>query len=168
MNLYDPSRFQQAIDDYRNDRKSCDKAAALRKEIAAYMLDQRAKGTPIAGIGPSLGVLDAVKEQHSHDFNWRGRAFLVLLRVCLRPNRPGWNDYWMARWMCTHNLSCVRQMHVRAAGHTCTRWPHVVESAAWMVRSTRQHDPIFDSQMKQVEQDCGLCNPQIPPSYPAA
>lgn len=167
MNPFDPDQFQKVIDEYRGDRGNCEKAAALRKAVGAYMLDQRTRGTPLAGIGPALGFLDAIKEQHSHDFNWLGRAYLLLLRVSMRPHRPGWNDYWMARWMCTHSLACVKQMHDRAAGHTCTKWPYVIESAAWMVRSTRERDPIFDSQMKQTEENCALCNPKIP-AYPAA
>jgi len=145
-----------AVEAYRSN-PSCDNAANLRTALKEYLLAQQSRGTPIAAIGPFLGCMDSIAQLHDHDIGISGKFLMWSLRQMLKSNRPGWNDYWMMRWMCTHDPIALMKIHDRCAPHLTTPWPSVVETARWMVSSYRQQDKVFDHQMARVERDCELC-----------
>lgn len=147
--------FSGAIEAYRND-KSPENVRALRTMLQKYVAMQKEAGTPLAAIGPFLGIADAIDLEY--ETSWKGRAVMWAFRIALRPDRPGWNDYWMARWMVTREPEAVKEIHRRAAHiPPIGKWYVVAETAAWMVNSTMVQDHEFNHAYSDVLRQCEIC-----------
>jgi hypothetical protein len=145
-------RWTATIAQYRND-PTPENAVALRMMAVDYFKQRPDRRS----FGPFLGIMDAVEEKHpKQKWRWLHRAVLFVVSVLLKPDQPGWNDYWMARWMVSHSLAALIEIHRRA--RHLAMWPQVREMGRWMVRSYRIQDPDFDRAMSAVERTCEQCN----------
>jgi len=146
------TQLEKAIKAYRANPDHCANARDLRMVAGLALKTFR----DLASVGPALGIIDGVSELHSHDLGLIARAGIWFLkRYSLTPDRPGWNDYWMARWRVTRNPACADEIHRRACH--LVEWPAVAETAQWMVGSYRTQDSDFDAAMNSALLRCSEC-----------
>ncbi len=119
-----------------------------------------------AAFGPCLAIVEVLNEraQFKRSFSPRFVQRWVMprmLRRFLKPDRPGWNDYYMARWQLTKEQACVREIHRRAVHlavpHGNEMWAMVRFTAQWMVNSQRAENAEFDAALAVVEKQCAMC-----------
>lgn len=130
-------------------------AKAVRVFAIRFLKSQRDRGCALAGFGPTLAMLDVSSEAYKEGCTVRLAQWVI--RRALSEDRPGWNDYWMTRWLLTGDLLAVREIHRRAAHLDGAKWSMVAETAQWMVSSVRQSDREFDVAYREVEAACDLC-----------
>jgi hypothetical protein len=103
---------------------------------------------------PAMGMLEAVTPS--------GKKIPLLIRVgfglykflCCPPDRPGWNDYHMARWRLTGDRAELVEIHRRVHD---SNYREVQETAQWMVRAYRWQNADFHAAMQEVESNCERC-----------
>lgn len=146
----------QDIETYRLD-PSCENATALRKSAAVtFKREWLSKpGSRFALVGSILGLIDGIAEQHRHHKGLLLIVGLWFMRRNLGPERPGWNDYWMMRWMISHSVESAREIHRRACH--LTEWPDVRRSAEWMMKSVMGQDAAFEFAMNNAQLACNEC-----------
>jgi hypothetical protein len=144
---------------------------------------------------PVLGVWDALEERGAFDpgqfrhppFHrrpwWKRvkyRALLRFSRWCMLrlgnrlyvkyPDRPGWNDYWMACWMITGNPQHVHEIYKRATevpGPDCSESElATLRTARWMVTSVRAGMPDFEAAISALELHFGVPVVSLVPEAP--
>jgi hypothetical protein len=121
------SGHDELVDQYRSD-PSCENAEKVRKLVGMMFRSGR-----VDWIMPALGMMDAIGLKHRHAL--RIRALLWVWRPLIAPDRPGWNDYYMARWRLTGDRAELVEIHLRVHDDT---HPAVQETAQWMVRAYRR------------------------------
>jgi hypothetical protein len=122
----------------------------------------------IATFCPTLAITEIIFERK----HWKpGRELLARVAIAflrrwikhyVKPERPGWNDYYMTRWQLAKEQSAAeeihrRQKHIALPDMTGGPWQQVAWTANWMADSQRQQDPEFDAAMKIAEQSCPIC-----------
>jgi len=144
-------------------------------------LQLRRSGYQLGNCFTLLGVMDGLEERGGLDptILRRGRPLFCRLkgRLALKlfvwwkdyfgrtlwkkyPDRPGWNDYWMAIWFMTGNPEHAHEIYTRA---TAIPGPGVdaekfgtAATARWMVASVRGQHPDFDAQVSTLEAHYGV------------
>ena len=145
----DPAEFEKAMNAYCADPDKPENHKAMVTIVKTLLASQYA-----ALIGPAVGIIDAIGER------WKTQIALKIARwlekhICMTPDRPALNYYWMARWKLTNSITALRQIHWRA--YHCEEWPEVRATASWMVSSVRQQDSTFDSMVEWAERTCPDC-----------
>lgn len=97
----DITEFETMMKDYANNPST--QTGTKLFGLAMVVISQRG----LAGVGPVLAVIDVVTENMHDPFS--------VMRELLTAKRPGWNDYHISRWMLTHDICELRELHRRAA-----------------------------------------------------
>lgn len=156
-----PKEFEHAYELYRQ-RPTPENAHVLRVYVGQWLTTRE-----IGGIGPSLAILEVMNERGQIPRRWTGRLaakfFPGFVRRLFKPNRPGWNDYWMCRWELTQDRTCLVEIHRRTAhlerfhGPLDEDWAMVQFTARWMANSQCQQRADFQAALLEVEKSCGMC-----------
>lgn len=158
--MFDKQALAAAYELYRQ-RPSYENGLVLMKHCALWM-----RTRDVACLGIVFGVLDTLTERKHLGISWRKqwvtRAIFWGLRRQFKPERPGWNDYYMVRWQLTKNDSCAAEIHRRVKHlsvepNPATPWGMVAFTAQWMADTVRKEDPEFDAALLAAEHNCLLC-----------
>jgi hypothetical protein len=165
-NDFRETELEQVLELYRL-RPNAETGNQLTQMLAAYLI--RHGGS---GFGPFLGIMEVLLERKhvgtSRSFVRRaiGTGFVKLgVRICRRkmekiPSRPGWNDYWMARWQLTKENRAAEEIHRRVehvSGPEGSDWYYVNLTARWMARSQAEFNPEFAAAMDAAWIACPRC-----------
>lgn len=172
LNQFREIELEEALELYRL-RPNAETGKRLTQMLPAYLI--RHGGS---GFGPFLGIMEVLIERNhiGTSRSWirraMGSAFIKFgVRMCRRkmekiPSRPGWNDYWMARWQLSKENRCSQEIHRRVehvSGPKGSDWYYVSLTARWMARSQAEQNPEFAAAMDAAWSACPLCQagPQV-------
>lgn len=125
---------------------------ALAKRILGRAMKDLASQRELASFYPALGLLEAFLEERIVAPDWKTNAALWYFRRKKDEfgERPGLNDYLMAKWLITRNPQYLAELKIRAAredqsGYTCR----------WMLSSVAQRIPELNDQLENLDLTLG-------------
>jgi hypothetical protein len=166
---FDALEMARALELYR-ERPNLENGVALRKHVAAHLMTKQ-----ISAMGPALAILEILTSRgHSSIHAYSRVLHKIAVKIIRRwfekhPTRPGWNDYFMCRWILANDFEDAREIHYRAR-HIVnpdasvisftpeTPWNAVGFTANWMAESQRKENPQFDQALKFAEETCAHCH----------
>lgn len=159
--MFESQELQAAFDLYVL-RPTQANATALRKLVGDALLTRR-----VSVIGPCLAVFEVLLDRGQFPACRHALAFWWpwLMHRKFEPDRPGWNDYYMVRWILTREQAAADEIHKRAAHVGYARsiteltadsgpWDYVGATAAWMAKCQREENPEFDAALRRAEMAC--------------
>jgi hypothetical protein len=167
--IFDALELARALETYR-ESPNLENGAVLRNHVAAYLMTEK-----LSSIGPSLAILEVLASRgHSSVHAYRRVIHKVGIKILRHwfekyPSRPGWNDYFICRWILTENIEDAREIHYRARHIMPSNeidpkndWSAVAFTANWMAESQRKQNPEFDQALQSAEETCSHC---LGPAY---